>query len=141
LLCSWVDLDEGEPRVHASKGALESITPAFADELGPRKIRVNAISPGLVDTEGVRAAGVMESPEPQQYAALSPFGRIGQPSDIATVAVFLASSDSGWITGETLRVQAVSADLETFELTQRRKSWESSQEKLPSSPEATAASG
>jgi len=89
----------------ASKGALESITRAFANELGPRKIRVNAISPGLVDTEGVRAAGVMESPELKYYTSLSPFGRIGQPSDIATVAVFLASSDSAWITGETLRVQ------------------------------------
>jgi NAD(P)-dependent dehydrogenase (short-subunit alcohol dehydrogenase family) len=88
-----------------SMGALENITRASANELGPRKIRVNAMSPGLVDMEGVRAAGVMDSPELKYYTSLSPFGRVGQPSDIATVAVFLASSDSAWITGETLRVQ------------------------------------
>ena len=61
--------------------------------------------PGLVETEGVHTAGVMESPELTYSTSRSPFGRIGQPSDIATVAVFLASSDFVWITGETLRVQ------------------------------------
>ncbi len=89
----------------ASKGALESLTRACANERGPHKIRVKAMRPGLVETEGVRAAGVMESPERTYSTSRAPCGRIGQPSDIATVAVFLASSDSGWITGETLRVQ------------------------------------
>jgi 3-oxoacyl-[acyl-carrier protein] reductase len=88
----------------ATKGAVDSITRVLAQELGPRKIRVNSINPGMVETEGFRAAGIYESDSRKQYEARSPLGRIGQPNDIATAAVFLASSDASWITGETLYV-------------------------------------
>ncbi len=86
----------------ATKAAVDSVTKAFAKELGPRKIRVNAINPGMVETEGVRSAGIAESDFRTHYEAQAPLGRIGQPEDIAPAAVFLASSDSSWITGETL---------------------------------------
>ena len=66
-----------------------------------RKIRVNSINPGMIETEGVHAAGIAESVLRKQVEVQTPLGRIGQPQDIATVATFLASSDSGWITGET----------------------------------------
>jgi 3-oxoacyl-[acyl-carrier protein] reductase len=69
--------------------------------LAPRGIRVNAVNPGMVDTEGVRSAGIAESDFRKQVEAQTPLGRIGQPDDIAPAAVFLASSDSSWITGET----------------------------------------
>jgi 3-oxoacyl-[acyl-carrier protein] reductase len=85
-----------------TKGAVDAITRSLATELGPRKIRVNAINPGMVETEGVHAAGIAESDMRKQVEAQTPLGRIGQPQDIATAAVFLASSDSEWITGETL---------------------------------------
>jgi 3-oxoacyl-[acyl-carrier protein] reductase len=88
----------------ATKGAVDVITRALAKELGPRKIRVNAINPGMVETEGVRAAGFDQGDLRKSVEALTPLGRIGQPEDIAPAAVFLASSDSAWITGETLRV-------------------------------------
>ena len=88
----------------ATKGAVDAITRTLAKELGPRKIRVNAINPGLVETEGVRSAGVDQGDLRQGVEAQTPFGRIGQPDDIAPAAVFFASSDSAWITGETLRV-------------------------------------
>lgn len=86
----------------ATKGAVDTITKALAKELGPRKIRVNAINPGMVETEGVHSAGIIESDFRKQFEAQTPLGRIGQPEDIAPAAVFFASSDSSWITGETL---------------------------------------
>jgi 3-oxoacyl-[acyl-carrier protein] reductase len=87
-----------------TKGAVDAITRTLAKELGPRKVRVNAINPGLVETEGVRAGGFDQGDLRKSIEAQTPLGRIGQPEDIAPVAVFLASSDSKWITGETLRV-------------------------------------
>jgi 3-oxoacyl-[acyl-carrier protein] reductase len=87
-----------------TKAAVDAITRTLAKELGPRKIRVNAINPGLVETEGVRAAGFDQGDLRKSVQAQTPLGRIGQPEDIAPVAVFLASADSAWITGETLRV-------------------------------------
>ena len=88
----------------ATKGAVDAVTRVLAKELGPRKIRVNSINPGAVETEGYRAIGIPGSDFEKQTAAQTPLGRIGQPRDIAPVVVFLASSDSAWITGETLRV-------------------------------------
>lgn len=85
-----------------TKGAVDTITKTLAKELGPRKIRVNAINPGMVETEGVQSAGFSEGEFRKQLEALTPLGRIGQPDDIAPAAVFFASSDSSWITGETL---------------------------------------
>ncbi len=87
-----------------TKGAVDAITRTLAKELGPRKIRVNSINPGLVETEGVHAAGFDQGDLRKSVEAQTPFGRIGQPDDIAPTAVFLASSDSAWITGETIRV-------------------------------------
>jgi 3-oxoacyl-[acyl-carrier protein] reductase len=87
-----------------TKGAVDAITRTLAKELGPRKIRVNAINPGLVETEGVRSAGFDQGDLRKSIEAETPLGRIGQPEDIAPAAVFLASSDSAWVTGETLRV-------------------------------------
>jgi 3-oxoacyl-[acyl-carrier protein] reductase len=86
----------------ATKAAVDAVTKSLAKELGPRKIRVNAINPGMIETEGVHAAGFIGSDFQKQAEAQTPLGRIGQPQDIATVAAFLASSDSGWITGEIL---------------------------------------
>ncbi|HTI99334.1 MAG TPA: glucose 1-dehydrogenase [Dongiaceae bacterium] len=86
----------------ATKGAVDTVTKALAKELGPRKVRVNAINPGMIETEGVHAAGFIESDFRKQIEAQTPLGRIGQPRDIATVATFLASDDSAWITGETI---------------------------------------
>ena len=84
----------------ATKGAVDAITGVLAKELGAKKIRVNSINPGMVETEGVRAAGVMGSDFQKQLEAQTPLGRIAQPADIAPIAVFLASADSGWLTGE-----------------------------------------
>ena len=84
----------------ATKGAVESITAVLAKELGPRKIRVNSLNPGPVVTEGTRAAGVIGSDMEKNWVTQTPLGRIGQPGDIASIAVFLASNDSGWLTGE-----------------------------------------
>ena len=88
----------------ATKGALDAITRVLAKELGPRQIRVNSINPGATATEGARAAGVIGvgSDFEKQMIAMTPLGRIGQPSDIAPVAVFLASDESGWLTGEII---------------------------------------
>jgi 3-oxoacyl-[acyl-carrier protein] reductase len=86
----------------ASKSAVEAITRVLAKELGPRKIRVNAISPGEVETEGTRTAGIIGSDFEKQLLQQTPLGRIGQPNDIAPVAVFLASDDARWVTGEIL---------------------------------------
>ncbi len=88
----------------ATKGAVDAVTRTLAKELGPRKIRVNAINPGMVDTEGVRAGGFDQGDFRKQIEAMTPLGRIGQVEDVAPAAVFFASSDSGWITGETLRI-------------------------------------
>ena len=86
----------------ATKAAVDTITKSLAKELGPRKIRVNAINPGMVETEGVRAGGFLGSDFQKLFEARSALGRIGQPDDIAPAVVFLASPDAGWITGETL---------------------------------------
>jgi 3-oxoacyl-[acyl-carrier protein] reductase len=88
----------------ATKGAVDSATRSLAKELGPRKIRVNSINPGMIVTEGFQNAGFEESDFRKQVEAQTPLGRIGQPEDIGTVAAFLASADSGWMTGETLQV-------------------------------------
>jgi len=84
-----------------TKGAVDAITRSLATELGPRRIRVNAIRPGMVETEGTHAAGIEESDMQKQVLAQTPLGRLGQPQDIAGAAVFLASDDSSWMTGET----------------------------------------
>jgi 3-oxoacyl-[acyl-carrier protein] reductase len=86
----------------ATKGAVDAATKSLAKELGPRKIRVNAINPGMVETEGVVTAGFIESDFRKQMQAQTPLGRIGKVEDIAPAAVFFASGDSAWITGETL---------------------------------------
>jgi len=86
----------------ATKAAIDAITRVLAAELGPRKIRVNAIAPGVVETEGTHTAGMIGSDFEKNAVALTPLGRIGQPDDIARVAVFLASGASGWITGERI---------------------------------------
>jgi 3-oxoacyl-[acyl-carrier protein] reductase len=86
----------------ATKGAVDAITHVLAKELGPKNVRVNSINPGMVETEGVHTAGVIGSDFQKQMEAQTPLGRIGQPEDIAPLAVFLASADSGWLTGETL---------------------------------------
>jgi len=83
-----------------TKGAVDAITGVLSRELGPRKIRVNALNPGIVETEGTQSAGFIGSDFEKGTVAQTPLGRIGQPSDIASVAVFLASDDSGWLTGE-----------------------------------------
>ncbi|HEX4262929.1 MAG TPA: glucose 1-dehydrogenase [Verrucomicrobiae bacterium] len=88
----------------ATKAAVNAVTQSLAKELGPRKIRVNSISPGMIETEGVKSAGFSEGDLRKQVESQTPLGRIGQPEDIATVATFLASADSGWITGETFHV-------------------------------------
>jgi 3-oxoacyl-[acyl-carrier protein] reductase len=88
----------------ATKGAVDAITRTLAKELGPRKIRVNAINPGMIETEGVVSAGFSEGEFRQAIETQTPLGRIGQPDDIAPAAVFLASSDAKYITGETLRI-------------------------------------
>ena len=88
----------------ATKGAVDAITRVLANELGPKKIRVNAIKPGGVETEGVHSMGVVGSEFEKQMVACTPLGRLGQPDDIASVAVFLASAASGWMTGETIAV-------------------------------------
>ena len=87
-----------------TKAAVNAITKSLAAELGPRKIRVNAINPGMVETDGLHAAGITESDFRKQTEAQTPLGRIGQPQDIAPAAVFFASPESAWITGETLYI-------------------------------------
>ncbi len=86
----------------ATKAAVDAVTGVLAKELGPKKIRVNSINPGMVETEGVHAAGFIGSDFQKQFEAQTPLGRIGQPDDIAPIAAFLASDDSGWLTGELL---------------------------------------
>lgn len=86
----------------ATKGAVDSITVALSKELGPKGIRVNALNPGVIITEGAHAAGIAGSDFEKNAAAETPLGRVGQPEDVATAAAFLASTDSGWISGQTL---------------------------------------
>ena len=85
-----------------TKGAVDAITGVLAKELGSRKIRVNSINPGIVNTEGTQAGGFVGSDFEKGLIVQTPLGRVGQPGDIAAVAVFLASDDSGWLTGELL---------------------------------------
>ena len=86
----------------ATKGAVDTLTRVLAAELGPRKIRVNAIAPGGVETEGTHAAGVIGSDFEKDMVARTALGRLGQPDDIARIAVFLASDAAAWVTGERL---------------------------------------
>jgi len=86
----------------ATKGALDSITRVLAKELGPRDIRVNSINPGGTETEGTHAVGVMGTDFQKHLISQTPLGRFGQPSDIAPIAVFLASDAACWLTGEIL---------------------------------------
>lgn len=88
----------------ATKGAVDALTRALAAELGPKKIRVNTVNPGMVETEGTHGAGITESDFRKTVEAQTPLGRIGQPKDIAPAVVYLASEDSSWVTGETLFV-------------------------------------
>jgi 3-oxoacyl-[acyl-carrier protein] reductase len=90
----------------ATKAAVDAVTRSLARELGPRNIRVNSINPGMVETEGTTSQGIIgdQSDFRKQFEAQAPLGRIGQPKDIAPAAVFLASDDSRWITGETLYI-------------------------------------
>jgi 3-oxoacyl-[acyl-carrier protein] reductase len=88
----------------ATKAAVNAITKSLGQELGPRKIRVNAVNPGMIETEGSHGAGIIESDFRKQIEAQTPLGRIGQPQDIAPAVVFLASSGSGWLTGEALYI-------------------------------------
>ena len=87
---------------NATKSAVDGITRTFAKELGAKKIRVNSVNPGLVETEGLHSTGFIEMKD--QVVSQTPLGRIGQPQDIAPAVVFLASSDSSWMTGETFYV-------------------------------------
>ena len=89
---------------NATKGAVDAITRTLAKELGPRRIRVNSINPGMVVTEGSIASGFTEGDFRKMFESQSPLGRVGDPKDIAPAAVFFASDDSSWITGETLLI-------------------------------------
>jgi len=88
----------------ATKAAVNAVTRSLAQELGPRKIRVNAVNPGMVETEGTTTSGITESEFRRQVESTTPLGRIGQPQDIAPAVAFLASADASWITGETLYI-------------------------------------
>lgn len=85
-----------------TKGAVDAITGVLSRELGPRRIRVNAINPGIVITEGTHAAGIAGSDFETMAVSQTPLGRVGKPDDIASIAVFLASDDSAWLTGERI---------------------------------------
>ena len=85
-----------------TKGAVDAITGVLARELGPKKIRVNALNPGMVETEGSRSGGIIGSDFETNTIAQTPLGRVGRPEDIAGVAVFLASDAAGWVTGEQI---------------------------------------
>jgi 3-oxoacyl-[acyl-carrier protein] reductase len=85
-----------------TKGAVDAITAVLARELGPKKIRVNAINPGVVETEGTHRGGIIGSDFEKAAVAQTALGRVGQPDDIASIAVFLASDDSAWLTGEQI---------------------------------------
>ena len=87
----------------ATKGAVDTITRVLAKELGPKNIRVNSVNPGPVVTEGFKAAGIEGSDFEKSMVAGTPLGRVGQPSDIASVVTFLASDDAGWLTGSLIQ--------------------------------------
>jgi 3-oxoacyl-[acyl-carrier protein] reductase len=97
-----VDGVPGAAVYSATKGAVDSITASLAKELGPKKIRVNSLNPGMIETEGTHAAGFIGSDFQKVAVGRTPLGRIGQPQDIATAAAFLASDESGWINGEAI---------------------------------------
>jgi 3-oxoacyl-[acyl-carrier protein] reductase len=86
----------------ATKAAVDSLAASLSQELGPKKIRVNSLNPGMVETEGLHAVGFAGSDYQKHIEATTPLGRIAQPEDIATAAVFFASDDAGWVTGQTL---------------------------------------
>lgn len=86
----------------ATKAAVDSLTDSLSRELAPRKIRVNSLNPGMVETEGLHSTGIMGSDFHKSIEAGTPFGRLGQPEDIALAAIFFASDDAGWVTGQTL---------------------------------------
>jgi 3-oxoacyl-[acyl-carrier protein] reductase len=88
----------------ASKAAINSISISLSKELGPRRIRVNSLNPGLIETEGAHTAGVIGAEFEEMVVRTTPLGRIGQPNDIGSVAVFLASDDSRWVTGQVVNV-------------------------------------
>lgn len=85
-----------------TKGAVDAISGVLSRELGARKIRVNALNPGMIETEGSHTAGLVGSDFETHAVAQTPLGRMGQPDDIASIAVFLASDDAHWLTGEQL---------------------------------------
>ena len=86
----------------ATKGAVDSLTIALSKELGPRNIRVNALNPGLIDTEGTTTGGYIKGDFADNAQKLTPLGRLGKPSDIASIAAFLASDESGWLSGQLI---------------------------------------
>ncbi len=86
----------------ATKAAVDALTVSLSKELGPKKIRVNSLNPGMVETEGLKSAGFAESDFRKTIESQTPLGRIGQPEDIAKAAVFVASDEAGWVTGQTL---------------------------------------
>jgi 3-oxoacyl-[acyl-carrier protein] reductase len=86
----------------ATKGAVDSVSVALAQELGAKKIRVNSVNPGMVVTEGVQAAGIVGSDFEKEHVQRTPLGRVGQPQDIATIAAFLASDESTWVSGQVI---------------------------------------
>jgi 3-oxoacyl-[acyl-carrier protein] reductase len=97
-----VDGVPGASVYSATKGAVDSITASLAKELGAKKIRVNSLNPGMIETEGTHAAGFIGSDFQKQAVARTPLGRIGQPTDIASAVAFLASDESGWVNGQAI---------------------------------------
>jgi 3-oxoacyl-[acyl-carrier protein] reductase len=93
---------KGASTYSATKAAVDALTVALSQELGPKKIRVNSLNPGMVETEGLHAGGLAEGDFRKMVEAQTPLGRIAQPEDIARAAVFFASDDAGWVTGQTL---------------------------------------
>jgi 3-oxoacyl-[acyl-carrier protein] reductase len=93
---------QGASVYSATKAAVDAVTVALSQELGPRKIRVNSLNPGMVETEGFHSAGFAESDFRKRAESQTPLGRIAQPDDIARAAVFFASDDAGWLTGQSL---------------------------------------
>ncbi len=87
----------------STKGAVDTITRVLANELGPKNIRVNAVAPGLVETEGTHAAGFIGSDFAKEYESQAPLRRVGRPDDIASVVAFLASDDAKWLTGQIIK--------------------------------------
>jgi 3-oxoacyl-[acyl-carrier protein] reductase len=85
-----------------TKAAVDAVTVALSKELGPKKIRVNSLNPGMVETEGLHGSGLAESDFRKMLESQTPLGRIAQPEDIARAAVFFASEDAGWVTGQIL---------------------------------------